>query len=67
MGGFALKRKANGVVYGKRIHCSAQLPPPAWPGRAVVEPHRKTFDGPKPISIVGSTGSVGTQVKNLCC
>jgi hypothetical protein len=40
-----------------------QAPPPAWPGRAVIEPGRKSWDGPKPISIVGSTGSIGTQVK----
>ena len=60
-----MKRKDNGVVYGKRINCSAQPPPPAWPGRAVAEPGRKTWDGPKPISVVGSTGSIGTQVKNL--
>ncbi|CAK9138617.1 unnamed protein product [Ilex paraguariensis] len=64
-GGLALKRKANGVVYGKRIHCSVQGPPPAWPGWAVVEPDRKTWDGPKPISIVGSTGSIGTQTLDI--
>lgn len=64
--GFGYKRKDFGVAFGKRIHCSAaQGPPPAWPGTAVVEPGRKTWDGPKPISIVGSTGSIGTQVKNL--
>lgn len=40
-----------------------QAPPPAWPGRAVAEPGRRSWDGPKPISIVGSTGSIGTQVK----
>ena len=42
-----------------------QGPPPAWPGRAVAEPGRKSWDGPKPISIVGSTGSIGTQVNEL--
>jgi 1-deoxy-D-xylulose-5-phosphate reductoisomerase len=42
-----------------------QAPPPAWPGRAVAEPGRRSWDGPKPISIVGSTGSIGTQVKGL--
>ncbi|CAL5441148.1 unnamed protein product [Camellia sinensis] len=64
-GGFALKRKDYGATFGKRIHCSAQQPPPAWPGRAVVEPDRKSWDGPKPISIVGSTGSIGTQTLDI--
>ena len=63
-GGLCLKRKDCG---GRRIQCSVQnqnqnQPPPAWPGRACPEPGRKTWDGPKPISIVGSTGSIGTQV-----
>lgn len=65
LGRFSLKKKDFGATFGKRIHCSAQHPPPAWPGRAVVEPDRKTWDGPKPISIVGSTGSIGTQVKDF--
>lgn len=58
-----MKRKDFGATCGRRIHCSAQPPPPAWPGRAVLEQGRKIWDGPKPISIVGSTGSIGTQVK----
>ncbi|XP_042429666.1 1-deoxy-D-xylulose 5-phosphate reductoisomerase, chloroplastic-like [Zingiber officinale] len=49
-----------------RASCSMQQgPPPAWPGRAVEEPGRKTWDGPKPISIVGSTGSIGTQTLDI--
>ncbi|GFZ17461.1 1-deoxy-D-xylulose 5-phosphate reductoisomerase [Actinidia rufa] len=63
-GGFALKRKDYGSTFRKRIHCSAQQPPPAWHGRAVVEPDCKTWDGPKPISVVGSTGSIGTQISS---
>ncbi|KAK6153317.1 hypothetical protein DH2020_012956 [Rehmannia glutinosa] len=62
---FALKRKGNGCTYAKRVHCSAQQPPPAWPGRAVSEPGRKSWDGPKPISVVGSTGSIGTQTLDI--
>jgi 1-deoxy-D-xylulose-5-phosphate reductoisomerase len=58
-----LKRKDCRAVFGRKVSCSAQAPPPAWPGRAVLEPGRRTYDGPKPISIVGSTGSIGTQVK----
>jgi 1-deoxy-D-xylulose-5-phosphate reductoisomerase len=62
IGRLGLKRKD---CRGRRIQCSVQnqnQPPPAWPGRAFPEPGRKTWDGPKPISIVGSTGSIGTQV-----
>lgn len=66
LGGFALKRKDCRVAFRGNVHCSAQPPPPpppAWPGRAVPEPGRVAWNGPKPISIVGSTGSIGTQVK----
>ncbi|KAF8047160.1 hypothetical protein N665_3173s0002 [Sinapis alba] len=31
------------------------------PGKAVPEPPRQSWDGPKPISIVGSTRSIGIQ------
>lgn len=71
-GGFSLRKKrtqGRGFV-GKGVKCSVKVqqqqqqppPPPAWPGRAVPEPPRQSWDGPKPISIVGSTGSIGTQV-----
>ncbi|XP_026441824.1 1-deoxy-D-xylulose 5-phosphate reductoisomerase, chloroplastic-like [Papaver somniferum] len=50
---------------GKGARCSSQSPPPAWPGCAVTEPGRKVWDGPKPISIVGSTGSIGTQTLDI--
>lgn len=62
LGGFAFKKKDSRCSAAKRVHCSAQPPPPAWPGRAVIEPGRKTWEGPKPISVIGSTGSIGTQV-----
>ncbi|KMZ69439.1 1-deoxy-D-xylulose-5-phosphate reductoisomerase [Zostera marina] len=46
--------------------CSMQQsPPPAWPGRAVVEPGHTSWDSPKPIAIVGSTGSIGTQTLDI--
>ncbi|XP_019154401.1 PREDICTED: 1-deoxy-D-xylulose 5-phosphate reductoisomerase, chloroplastic [Ipomoea nil] len=65
-GGFAIKRKDCGGKFAKRsIQCAAQPPPPAWPGRAVVEPSQKSWDGPKPISILGSTGSIGTQTLDI--
>lgn len=56
-----VQRKKGGT---SRVHCSAETPPPAWPGRAVPDKNIKTWDGPKPISIVGSTGSIGTQVRS---
>ncbi|KAF6165572.1 hypothetical protein GIB67_022743 [Kingdonia uniflora] len=64
-GGFALKRKDNAKSFGMGARCSMQGPPPAWPGRAVPEQGHKTWDGPKPISIVGSTGSIGTQTLDI--
>ncbi|MED6106008.1 hypothetical protein PIB30_000794 [Stylosanthes scabra] len=65
-GNFALKRKKFGAAAGTRVSCSVQVPPPpAWPGRAVPEQNLKTWDGPKPISIVGSTGSIGTQTLDI--
>ena len=62
-GGFAFKKKEC----GRRVSCSVKAPPPppAWPGRAFPEQVGKTWEGPKPISIVGSTGSIGTQVLML--
>ncbi|KAH9776156.1 1-deoxy-D-xylulose 5-phosphate reductoisomerase [Citrus sinensis] len=65
-GGFPLKRKDNATAtFGRIVQCSAQGPPPAWPGRAVTETFRKTWDGPKPISVLGSTGSIGTQTLDI--
>ncbi|PPD79787.1 hypothetical protein GOBAR_DD23269 [Gossypium barbadense] len=66
LGGFVLKKDC-GTTFGRKVQCSAQAPqpPPAWPGRAFPDPGRKTWDGPKPISIVGSTGSIGTQTLDI--
>ncbi|GER56845.1 1-deoxy-D-xylulose 5-phosphate reductoisomerase [Striga asiatica] len=64
-GGFSFKRKENGCTASKRVHCSAHTPPPAWPGRAAVDSDRKSWEGPKPISVVGSTGSIGTQTLDI--
>lgn len=64
-GGFAFKRKESRCTVAQRVHCSAQTPPPAWPGRAVPETGRKTWEGPKPISVIGSTGSIGTQTLDI--
>jgi hypothetical protein len=61
--GFSFQRKGKRAISLRRTcYSMQQAPPPAWPGRAVTEPGRKSWDGPKPISIVGSTGSIGTQV-----
>jgi 1-deoxy-D-xylulose-5-phosphate reductoisomerase len=59
-----LKRKESDTkVLRRRVYCSANSPQPAWPGTAIPEPSDfKTWDGPKPISVLGSTGSIGTQV-----
>nr|ABC74566.1 1-deoxy-D-xylulose-5-phosphate reductoisomerase [Picrorhiza kurrooa] len=65
-GGFSLKRKENGRTAALRVQCSASAqPPPAWPGRAVANSGHKSWEGPKPISIVGSTGSIGTQTLDI--
>lgn len=65
-GGLSIRRKECSGAFSKRVQCSAQPPPlPAWPGRAVAEPGRQSWDGPKPISIVGSTGSIGTQTLDI--
>lgn len=46
-----------------KCNLSADSVPPAWPGRAVTpETWHSWESGPKPISLVGSTGSIGTQV-----
>ncbi|KAI5059906.1 hypothetical protein GOP47_0024326 [Adiantum capillus-veneris] len=65
----ALKVKQKGeraktLVRG--VKCSAvPSPPPAWPGRAVVSDVKKTWEGPKPLSLIGSTGSIGTQTLDI--
>ncbi|CAK8563043.1 unnamed protein product [Lathyrus sativus] len=67
-GGVSLKRRDDGRASGgRRVFCSVQSssPPPAWPGRAVPELGYKTWEGQKPISIVGSTGSIGTQTLDI--
>ncbi|PON42523.1 1-deoxy-D-xylulose 5-phosphate reductoisomerase [Trema orientale] len=64
-GGIALQRKDCRAPFRRRVNCSVQQPPPAWPGRAVLEPGRSTWDGPKPISVLGSTGSIGTQTLDI--
>ncbi|EFJ07179.1 hypothetical protein SELMODRAFT_229643 [Selaginella moellendorffii] len=49
-----------------KIRCSSNGPPSAWPGRAMVDGARKkSWDGPKPISLLGSTGSIGTQTLDI--
>uniref|UniRef100_A0A1J3HJ23 1-deoxy-D-xylulose-5-phosphate reductoisomerase n=1 Tax=Noccaea caerulescens TaxID=107243 RepID=A0A1J3HJ23_NOCCA len=69
-GGFSLRKRSQGKYFGKGVKCSVKVqqqspPPPAWPGRAVPEQPRQSWDGPKPISIIGSTGSIGTQTLGI--
>ena len=47
---------------------SSTQPPPAWPGRAVAPPNHKARapgDPPKRFSVLGSTGSIGTQTLGI--
>nr|QBZ39495.1 1-deoxy-D-xylulose 5-phosphate reductoisomerase [Santalum album]QBZ39497.1 1-deoxy-D-xylulose 5-phosphate reductoisomerase precursor [Santalum album] len=63
-GRFPLKKKGCEETFRRILCCSAQPIPSAWPGRALPE-GSKSWDGPKPISIVGSTGSIGTQTLDI--
>lgn len=49
------------AIAAQGVRSMAADVPSAWPGRAVAE-EVKTRSGPKPISLIGSTGSIGTQV-----
>ncbi|KAG6541982.1 hypothetical protein Mapa_016619 [Marchantia paleacea] len=74
MPSFAGTKLAGACTWGKSsrvstavkgVQCSANGPPPAWPGRAVDDGVKKNFTGPKPISLIGSTGSIGTQTLDI--
>jgi len=39
--------------------------PPAWPGRAVIDPNFKPSSTAKKFSLLGSTGSIGTQTLDI--
>uniref|UniRef100_A0A453DMM0 1-deoxy-D-xylulose 5-phosphate reductoisomerase N-terminal domain-containing protein n=1 Tax=Aegilops tauschii subsp. strangulata TaxID=200361 RepID=A0A453DMM0_AEGTS len=62
---FTFQRRDKRAAYLRTCCSMQQGPPPAWPGRAVAEPERRSWEGPKPISIVGSTGSIGTQTLDI--
>lgn len=40
-------------------------PPPAWPGRAVAPERLQMQEGPRKFSLLGSTGSIGTQTLDI--
>ncbi|KAJ8449102.1 hypothetical protein Cgig2_004157 [Carnegiea gigantea] len=63
-GALSPKRKTR-VQTSARISCSAEQPPPAWPGRAVADPDHKMWEAQKPIAVIGSTGSIGTQTLGI--
>lgn len=42
------------------------VPSPAWPGRAVAPEGPSKKNGPKKFSLLGSTGSIGTQTLDIC-
>ena len=50
-------------------HASLVVVPPAWPGRAEAPAGGKVWGpqgaGPKPIALLGSTGSIGTQTLDI--
>ncbi|CAM6101234.1 unnamed protein product [Calypogeia fissa] len=59
-------RASSSSTVARGVQCSTgNGPPPAWPGRAVYEGKKKTYEGPKPISLIGSTGSIGTQTLDI--
>lgn len=58
--------KSIGSSRRPRVVASSSVDvPPAWPGRAVAPTKEKTWEGPKPISLIGSTGSIGTQTLDI--
>lgn len=57
------KRRATRRSAGHVTRAAA--PPPAWPGRAPVPESIKKPDGPKKFSLLGSTGSIGTQTLDI--
>lgn len=58
-------RSSSSCAGARGIQCSTNGPPPAWPGRAVYEAKKKSYEGPKPIALIGSTGSIGTQTLDI--
>ena len=49
-----------------RAAAGSVVVPPAWPGRAEAPAVAKqSWAGPKPISLIGSTGSIGTQTLDI--
>jgi 1-deoxy-D-xylulose-5-phosphate reductoisomerase len=61
---FEMKVSTQSVQCSVHGSSSSNGPPPAWPGRAVAEEVVKR-NGPKPISLIGSTGSIGTQTLDI--
>jgi 1-deoxy-D-xylulose-5-phosphate reductoisomerase len=52
--------------YRASSHIVAGTPPPsAWPGRVPVPENLPKRDGPKKFSLLGSTGSIGTQTLDI--
>lgn len=60
--------KRNGSCPRSRRHivvAAESGPPPAWPGRVPVPEQLPKRDGPKKFSLLGSTGSIGTQTLDI--
>lgn len=68
--GLALRKRAPAYRYMRVQAAAAPSPasvPPAWPGYvpAAKVPKHAPGSGPKPISLIGSTGSIGTQTLDI--
>ena len=63
----SLRAAPRAAARSVRAAAHAANVPPAWPGRAVLPTdHKAKRVGPKPISLIGSTGSIGTQTLDIC-
>ncbi|KAL4458026.1 hypothetical protein ABPG75_012891 [Micractinium tetrahymenae] len=58
-------RGGRAAAARQAVQVQAAAPPPAWPGRVPVPESLPTRDGPKKFSLLGSTGSIGTQTLDI--
>ena len=62
-----LRACARAACQSARASSGGVAVPPAWPGRAPLplKPKHVPGSGPKPIALIGSTGSIGTQTLDI--
>ncbi|KAL3153223.1 hypothetical protein ABBQ38_011973 [Trebouxia sp. C0009 RCD-2024] len=58
-------RRSRRAVASTRCQSGSNGPPPAWPGRAVIKESSGKVKLPKKFSLLGSTGSIGTQTMDI--